>query len=43
MSARLAGLIVALLVGAYADRWARPIDQWFDRLASPSGAASKMK
>ena len=39
------GVVVALLVGAYADRWARPIDQWLDRLASPSpsGAASTTK
>jgi hypothetical protein len=37
------GVAVALLVGAYADRWARPIDQWFDRLASPSGSASTTK
>jgi hypothetical protein len=32
------GVVVALLVNAYADRWARPIDHWLDRLASPSGA-----
>ena len=37
------GVVVALLVGAYADRWSRPIDQWLDRLASPSGAGSKTK
>ena len=30
------GVVVALLVTAYADRWARPIDQWLDRIASPS-------
>jgi len=28
------GVVVALLIGAYADHWARPIDQWLDRLAS---------
>jgi hypothetical protein len=28
------GVVVALLVGAYADRWARPIDQGLGRLAS---------
>jgi hypothetical protein len=28
------GLVVALLMGAYADRWARPIDQGLGRLAS---------
>ncbi len=37
------GVVVALLVNAYADRWARPIDQWFDRLVSPSGAGSATK
>jgi PAP2 superfamily C-terminal len=37
------GVVVALLVGAYGDRWARPIDQWLDRLASPRGAASRTK
>jgi hypothetical protein len=30
------GVVVALLVGAYADQWARPIDQWLERLASPA-------
>jgi hypothetical protein len=28
------GIAVALLIGAYADRWARPIDQGLDRLGS---------
>jgi hypothetical protein len=37
------GVVVALLVGAYADTWARPIDQWFGRLASRSGVASQTK
>ncbi len=34
------GIVVALLINAYADCWARPIDQWFDRLSSPSAAGS---
>jgi hypothetical protein len=34
------GVVVALLVGVYADRWARPIDQGLGRLAS-LGLASK--
>ena len=37
------GVVVALLINAYADRWARPIDHWLDRLASPSGAESTIK
>jgi hypothetical protein len=37
------GVVVALLVNAYADRWARPIDHWLDRLASPSEAESTTK
>jgi hypothetical protein len=37
------GVVVALLINAYADQWARPIDQWLDRLASPSDALSKTK
>ncbi len=37
------GIVVALLVNAYADRWARPIDQWFDRLISPSATGSATK
>jgi hypothetical protein len=36
------GVVVALLVGAYADRWARPIDQGLARLAS-FGLESKTK
>jgi hypothetical protein len=36
------GVVVALLVGAYADRWARPIDHGLGRLAS-LGLASKTK
>ena len=28
------GVIVALLINAYADRWARPIDHWLGRLAA---------
>jgi hypothetical protein len=36
------GVVVALLVGVYADRWARPIDQGLGRLAS-FGLASKTK
>ena len=36
------GVVVALLINAYAARWARPIDQWLDRMAAlrsprPSG------
>jgi hypothetical protein len=37
------GVVVALLVNAYADRWARPIDQWLDRLASSSVVGSTTK
>jgi hypothetical protein len=37
------GVVVALLVGAYADRWARPIDQWLERMASPGGSLSTTK
>jgi hypothetical protein len=37
------GVVVALLIGAFADRWARPIDQWLDRVASSSEALSKTK
>jgi len=37
------GVVVALLVNAYADRWARPIDQWLDRLASSSWVDSTTK
>ena len=37
------GVVVALLVGAYADRWARPVDHGLDRLASSFGAGSKTK
>ena len=37
------GVVVALLVDAYADRWARPIDQWLARLASSSGTGGDMK
>jgi hypothetical protein len=37
------GVVVALLVGAYADRWSRPIDHWLDRLASSSAAGSQTK
>lgn len=37
------GVVVALLVNAYADRWARPVDRWLDRLASSFGAASGTK
>jgi len=36
------GVVVALLVDAYADRWARPIDHGLGRLAS-FGLASKTK
>ena len=36
------GVVVALLVGAYADRWARPIDQGLARLAS-FGLGSRTK
>jgi hypothetical protein len=37
------GIVVAMLVGAYADRWARPVDQWLGRMASSSrgGRATK--
>ncbi len=28
------GLIVALLIRAHADRWAKPIDDWLGRLAA---------
>jgi hypothetical protein len=35
------GIVVAILVGAYADRWARPIDQWLGRMALSSGAAGR--
>jgi PAP2 superfamily C-terminal len=37
------GVVVALLVNAYADRLARPIDQWLDRLAPSAGATSVTK
>jgi hypothetical protein len=37
------GVVVALLINAYADLWARPIDHWLDRLASPSDALSETK
>jgi hypothetical protein len=33
------GVVVALLIHAHADRWARPIDQWLDRLAVAAGAS----
>ena len=36
------GVVVALLVGAYADRWSRPIDQRLARLASSSGTGGDM-
>src|SRR5206468_2286607 len=34
------GVVVALLIGSYADRWARPIDQWLGRLASSWGGST---
>ena len=37
------GVVVAFLVGAYADRWSRPIDQRLARLASSSGTRRRMK
>jgi hypothetical protein len=37
------GVVVALLVGAYADQWARPIDLGLERLASPSGTSRTTK
>jgi hypothetical protein len=36
------GVVVALLVGAYADRWSRPIDHWLGRMAS-SGTGGDTK
>jgi PAP2 superfamily C-terminal len=37
------GVVVALLINAYARDWARPIDHWLDRVASPSDGLSKTK
>ncbi len=37
------GVAVALLIGAYAQAWARPIDQWLDRLASSGAVSSNTK
>jgi membrane-associated phospholipid phosphatase len=37
------GVVVALLINAYVDRWARPIDQWFDRPIAPASAVVATK
>jgi hypothetical protein len=37
------GVVVALLINAYAAHWARPIDQWLDRIASSGATLSDKK
>ena len=37
------GVVMALLINAYAAQWARPIDQWLDRMATPVLAAPEGK
>jgi hypothetical protein len=34
------GVVVAMLIGGHADRWAQPIDRWLARMARPAAVAS---